>query len=396
MNRITITLLIVLLAACAPTPTATPVPPTATQVPPTATRVPPTATQVPPTATTVPTVAPTATQVSPTVTRVVTPTTVAAASPAPTFAPNAVCATQGTLEELIACVVAKMPRRDTQGFSVPSDTALSDWKQVAAQMLAGKCDDIKLPALLDKIYSVATFKDKANNASYCVALEVLDENSNGTIDRGWGTFIVNNKPARELNIQAPHPLADIDTDKEAIGVFKGTNARTYLLAGSHRDANTKRSACSNTSEGEADATHNAANFFQATSEALFDFYTPAKSDWVAIQFHGMAASTCPNVDAFMSYGVQVAPKPGDKMLELRANVLKRQPKWTVTVFGEQPPCTLYATENVTGRLLNNVPANQVCQLPASSYTGKFIHIEQKIALRSAVADWVAAINETWK
>ena len=165
MKHILFVLLVVILFACAPAPTATPIPPTATPIPPTATSAPtlaPTATQVPtiaPTATTAPTIAPTATRPPATATQVAAAAT---AVPAPTFAPNAICANQDTLENLVACIVAKMPRRDTQGYTVPPANSLADFKQVAAQMLAGKCDDIALPASLAKIYSVANFKDKQN------------------------------------------------------------------------------------------------------------------------------------------------------------------------------------------------------------------------------------------
>jgi hypothetical protein len=50
---------------------------------------------------------------------------------------------------------------------------------------------------------------------------------------------------------------------------------------------------------------------------------------------------------------------------------------------------------VQGRFLNGIPSNQVCKTGATAYSGKFIHIEQKRELRT-VADWVAAINTTWK
>ena len=62
--------LVLVLSACAPAPTATPIPPTATLIPPTATLVPPTATRVPATATAVP---PTATPVPPTATATALP-----------------------------------------------------------------------------------------------------------------------------------------------------------------------------------------------------------------------------------------------------------------------------------------------------------------------------------
>jgi hypothetical protein len=47
-------------------------------------------------------------------------------------------------------------------------------------------------------------------------------------------------------------------------------------------------------------------------------------------------------------------------------------------------------------LLNKVPAGQVCTISAADSTGKFIHIEQKTNSRAALADWIAAISETWK
>jgi hypothetical protein len=308
---------------------------------------------------------------------------------------NVNCAANNTLEELIACVVAKIPHRDTNGFVMPDNTALADWKQVAAQMLAGKCDDIPLPATLKNAYTLGVFKE--GSASYCVLMETLDANQNGYVDRGWGTFIVNNQPTRELSIQAPHVLADLNTDAQAIGVFKGTNARSFLLAGAHRDANPARTTCQpSTGEGEADPAHNLAAMFQPTTQALLDYYTANGKEWTEIQFHGMGTTNCPGVDAFMTYGFSAVPKPGDKILDLRANIAKRDPKWVIAIPGETPACDLTGGTNVQGRLLNNVPAEQVCAKGATAYTGKFIHIEQKTNLRAAVADWIAAINATWR
>lgn len=60
-----------------------------------------------------------------------------------------------------------------------------------------------------------------------------------------------------------------------------------------------------------------------------------------IQWHGMAAST----------------------------------SWDVDVPGTNS-CGLNATENMQGRLLNGVPAQNVCSVQASTVSQKFIHIEQ--------------------
>jgi hypothetical protein len=340
-------------------------------------------------------VPPTATIAAPTATRAAT------AAPTAAVATKAVasadCAATNTLEELGACIVAKMPRRDTSGYVVPIKAVQESWKQVTAQMLAGKCNDIALPENLKGAYTIGAFKDKQNNASYCVLMETLDENKNNFIDRGWGTFIVNNQPTRELSIQAPHPLFDIATETQAMAVFKGVNARSFLLAGSHRDANPARSSCQpSTGEGEADAGHNDTSLFFIATQALADFYNANAKEWTAIQFHGMGTTSCPGVDAFMTYGFSAAPKPGDKILDLRANIAKRDAKWVITVPGETPTCDLTGGTNVEGRLLNNVSADQVCATGATTYTGKFVHIEQKTNLRAAIADWIAAINATWK
>ncbi len=83
-----VTLLVVLavIAACAPAPTPTPVPPTATPKPPEPTKPPaPTATPVPPTATPVP---PTATPVPPTATPAPPTPTLAPGAPTPTRTPT--------------------------------------------------------------------------------------------------------------------------------------------------------------------------------------------------------------------------------------------------------------------------------------------------------------------
>ena len=334
---------------------------------------------------------PTTTIAAPTATRVLT------ASPTAVAATSADCAATNTLEELGACVTAKMPRKDSRGYVMPTRAMQEAWKQIVAQMLVGKCNDIALPENLKSAYSLGTFTDKQNSASYCVLMETLDANKDNYVDRGWGTFIVNNQPTRELSIQAPHPLYDVATESEAIAVFKGTNARSFMLAGSHRDANPQRTTCEpSTGEGEADAAHNDTSLFFATTQALADYYSANGKIWDEIQFHGMGASTCPGVDAFISNGTSKLPKPGDKILELRANIAQRNAQWVITVVGETPPCGETGGTNVEGRLLNNVPAAQVCATSASDYSGKFIHIEQKTNLRAAIADWIAAINATWK
>ena len=124
-------------------------------------------------------------------------------------------------------------------------------------------------------------------------MEVLDQNGNGFVDHGFGTFIVLNSATRQLSHQAVHPIADSTTESQAVTVFKETDSRSYLMAGTHRDANSAASMC-RPSHPQSDASHNSNTMVQATNEELLAYYGAAS--WFAIQWHGMAASTCPNTD----------------------------------------------------------------------------------------------------
>jgi hypothetical protein len=234
------------------------------------------------------------------------------------------------------------------------------------------------------------FTDAGNGRIYCVFMEVLDANNDGKVDRGWGTFIVDPNAVRELSHQAPHPIADSTTENQAVGIFKGTLSRSYLMAGAHRNANSATSPCQS-GYLEADAAHNVANMFQPTNEELLNHYGAAA--WNAIQWHGMAAETCANVEVYLSHGRNVAAVTGDKILELKNAILAYHPTWKLETPGTGA-CTLNATDNVQGRRLNGVAAGAVCGTAASSYTGTFLHIEQDPGFRNP-NDWVSAVNDTW-
>jgi hypothetical protein len=317
--------------------------------------------------------------------------------------------TSETLEQLAACVVAAIPRAG-QGWTPPDGAALDGFRAVAAAMLAGQCSGIELPPPLAAFYSVGTFTDASNGRTYCVLMETEDADGNNRVDRAWGTFITNSAGRRELHIHISHPLADAVTETQGIEVFKRVDARSFLLSGTHRNASAVLAACQG--ENETDVAHNAATAYHAVVEALAASQDGAIRDWATIQFHGMANSTCPGTDMYMTYGLAAPdgiPQPGDRTLALRSALLADHPDWTITVPGDLPSCTLNATTNIQGRLLNGIPAADVCATPGSTYTGHFIHIEQKRcrggtttscaasgpdAIRSA-GNWTRALLATW-
>jgi phosphoribosylanthranilate isomerase len=311
-------------------------------------------------------------------------------SAVPLYAANLTCSSATTLESLATCIRGQMPVSGSNGFVAPTAAQQTDWRTAVRQMLQGQCG-FALPSGLAGIAEVRTFTDSGNGKSYCLLMEVLDANNNGVVDRGWGTFIVDANAARELSHQAPHPISDSTTETQAIGVFKGTSSRSYLMAGAHRNANGSSGSSCQSGYGPADAAHNVAVMVQATNAELMAFY--GTRAWTAIQWHGMAADTCSTVEAYLTHGRNVAPASTDKIAVLKNNMLKYHPTWKIETPGTGA-CSLNATDNTQGRLINGVDPSVVCTTAASTYNGRFVHIEQDPNFRSA-ADWIPAVIDTW-
>jgi hypothetical protein len=299
------------------------------------------------------------------------------------------CSSSTTLQALATCIRNQMPQSGSNGFVAPNATEQADWRAVVNLMLQGACN-FALPANVAGIMQIRLFNDSDNGRSYCVLMEVRDANSNGFVDRGWGTFIVYGAATRELSHQAPHPISDSTTEIQAITIFKETDSRSYLMAGAHRNANSATSTCQSSYKA-ADVAHNIANMFHVTNQELMVFY--GGTLWNAIQWHGMAADTCANTDVYPTHGLNVSPVGGDKIVELRNNLLLQHSAWDVDLPGAGA-CGLNATDNTQGRLINGVPAQSVCGTAASIYNGKFIHIEQDPNFRNP-SDWIIPVKDTW-
>jgi hypothetical protein len=301
------------------------------------------------------------------------------------------CPSDTTLELLVRCIRDKMPERESEGYVAPTFAQRADWRIIVNQMMQGSCD-FAVPVSLNGIVQVKTFTDTDNRRYYCLLMEVGNQNGDRFVDKGFGTFIVYNEATRQLSHQAVHPIFDRGTEEQAVTVFKATDSRSFLMAGAHRNANAAPSACL-PDRRESDASHNANTMVQATNEELLAYYGAAP--WFAIQWHGMADETCQGTDVYPSHGLDVEPAYTDKIMVLRDKLLlhHNNPKWRVNLPGSGS-CDQTATENIQGRLLNGVAAERVCSTAASSYTQKFIHIEQHKEFRDP-KDWIAPITDTF-
>ncbi len=308
-------------------------------------------------------------------------------APAVAAAPAA-CFETADVVALVACVREHM-RGSGDGFVRPSAQQWQDLAGVAGQMLGGQLAPA-VPASLQGIVEARSFTDAGNGRTYAVLLEVADADNDGLVDRGFGTFIVDPAAMRELAIGIPHPIYDLDTRVQGIEVFRAVGARSFLMAGTHRNASTVASACQ-PDYRESDAGHNADLMFLAVTRALLDHYGSRR--WHQVQFHGLGASPCPDTDVFVSHGEYlVAPAAGDVVHALRDALLHDHPAWRVTLDGGS--CTYDGGSNVAGRLIGGVPLELVCTVEPAARVETFIHVEQKPGFRGA-ADWVSAIEAIW-
>lgn len=296
------------------------------------------------------------------------------------------CSSAATLDALATCIKNQIPGNGSGEWVAATATEQTAWRSAVNQMLNGACN-FTLPAAIATAAQIRTFTDTSTGKNYCLLMEVLDANNNGKVDRGWGAFMVNPNATLEISHHAPHPLADLNTENESIGVFGGTNSRSWMMAGAHRLAASGSNSCQS-SYGASDAAHAITNMFHATNIELLAFYG---SNLQTIQWHGMASDTC-STNAFLSHGRDVNPAPADKNLQLKNSMLAAHPTWDIET--PDTACTLNATDNVQGRLINGVPEANVCNTAASSYNGRFLHIEQDPSMRSA-ADWIPSVSEVW-
>jgi hypothetical protein len=301
------------------------------------------------------------------------------------------CPEATTLEALATCISGQMPQRDSNLYVAPTPVQQADFADLTTQMMSGLCN-FGLPASLADNYQIRTFTDALTNKSYCLLMEVLDADLDGFVDKGWGTFIVNsNATRRDLNHSAPHPIFDSTTERQAINIFQDTDSRSYLMCGAHRYANGTSGGSCESNYGEADCAHQTNTMFHAAVEAMNRYYAPTA--WTHIQWHGN--SSCSPLDVYGSQGFNAAQPPESNIISLKNLMATNQPSYGFELTGTGSACTLNATENVQGQLLNG--ATNICLSSAGGTpTNKFVHLEQSLNIRTAGAQvWNLSVAQNW-
>ncbi len=138
-----------------------------------------------------------------------------------------------------------MLRRGSEAYLIPSQSdigamklvldKINEWLRTAQE---GKLTEAAALAAQLK-YRVLRF----NDPSLARVFIVLSEDS--SVNRGWGTYLfylMPNEQYRNLLIEVPHPLFDINTPEVGILAYIKSEAMGFLIAGSHRYTNRDNSS----------------------------------------------------------------------------------------------------------------------------------------------------------
>lgn len=198
------------------------------------------------------------------------------------------------------------------------------------------------------------------------------------------TVAIAHNPVRDVVIEAPHPIKDRDTDRQAAVLFVELGARALVLSGANRCASKTDSSCSGKTsvcgDGRnpyrtSDPAHNPATLFHVAHRV----FTRAWPESIAFQPHGFNNSG-KSVWFVISDGTK-EKRPGDGMLTGRVRDAIRAAVGKDRAVSCQDPDDrgietrwLCATTTVQGRDLNGSP--NVCRTRADRSSGRFLHIEQ--------------------
>jgi len=201
--------------------------------------------------------------------------------------------------------------------------------------------------------------------------------------------------ARPLQVHVPHPRHERHTAAEGVALFMQLQARAVLLSNRHRCDSDVPSGCDGSTGvcgptapySESDPAHVVDDVFHDVHMVLADAF----ADDVVVSLHGMSSA-----GISLSNGTTASVVDDDALVARLARAFDT--RYTdVTVCNALPaddvPLVerLCGTTNAQGRHLNG--SADACTLPASTSTGRFLHLEQSLEVRDDVDGVIAAFDE---
>lgn len=293
----------------------------------------------------------------------------------------------GDLEVYLNNIISNMPGDSGDDYTIPSNAQLTSWENCITNLLSGNLTTARTHA--DAVnYEIVLYTDTAFSPS-TNNYYVLKEKSSPT--NYWGTYVfIQGGGSNEMVLQAPHSDHDFNTGKQAIYSFVRLQNFALFLNGTHRCNHSQASTCSGTTSvcsgsSEAfkvsDLAHNTNSVFQKTTEVIYNTYATS----VFVQLHGFTKlASDPYV--ILSNGTDQMPSGTDYAVELKNALSNEDATLTFQIAHIDNWTRLVGFTNTQGRYINQ--SANVCNLSATSATGRFVHVEQeKTKLRDDATGW---------
>jgi len=246
-------------------------------------------------------------------------------------------------------------------------------------------------------YAIYRFYDTASGRWFVYAHD--------TTPFGQAYVFINPFAKRNIVVEVPHEDFESGTKTQGARLFKTLAARALVINKEHRCSDPNTSVCSGETNvcgrrfRESDVAHHTANSFHL----LHMRYTDMDRVTKFVQLHGFEA--LPSDMAEIGDGTTNDHAP-DSVSVLFANSLDAYVPTPTAVDSCQqyignPPSGLCGSSNVQGRYTNN-PGGDACLTFTSTYSARFLHLEQGEPLRddddSDGWDWGDvrdALLDTW-
>lgn len=266
-------------------------------------------------------------------------------------------------------------------YRVPSPDQLEISRRAFTALVDGQI--LTAAAIFDEIGFEVVHLVNEGEATYLVR----EKSSVGL--RGWGLYAVNLTSRRPLLLEAPHPLNDRYTDRQALNLMTRLGGRAVLLSTAFRCATRRRSECPGYTKAcgqkrwrhrytASDVAHTARSIFHVAHEVLF----ASDPMLIAVQLHGFQRRPDRPRHLIVSDGTRLPGGPQSISNRLAALIKKRLPARQMVVSCNQyrgARLNLCGTHCVQGRHANG--AGDPCRGRANKSSNRFLHLEQSLDAR---------------
>jgi hypothetical protein len=275
-----------------------------------------------------------------------------------------------TVQSHVAQLRSQILQRDSQEYLAPTVGQRSDFRRLADGLRDAQSTaelESLLPEATELGYDVVVLSNQGGT------YYGLQEAALVSARKGWGSFFLRQDATNNALVEVAHPLADINTTGISAHVFAESQARGFLLAGAHRNAN---------GVGTADVAHLDETIFH---EAHQSFAADA-SDLSVWQVHGFNIdlhSQLPrDTDAILSSGIGSVT---ELVLGLDRNIDALEGDWKSYSFNtleDDDLLNVATNEDLSGSLFSALGGTtNVQRQHTTSIGGEFVHIELEQSFR---------------